>query len=449
MGNSNCPNSNDFKKVFIDRDLLRGIFDALNDVEVIDIEVLRNNLSEQKIELYAFEEDVDFISYNCGLWGQKIKSSLIKMIPSDQKVKEYASKIPLRQYSASLDLAAALITHADIIVSKTPDIYLGEDYIVQNLILRDLPVRIWSFRQFFEWLIRETSYSFDKTPATLNECLDRIDSWIRASSSRVICSGNVLSLLLSLKNEKHQEALTSADMITAAGQPVVWMMNQLSEKEKPQRRKNIVKRIIRQTSQGRIVQERISDLCLLEGLLARANDQQRKVFFVVGQFCEPWEELRKKLSQKMALKYPNIEVEYKYLRRRENLNDLIGRINGVSLYTRKSDLVIMAQRTPYQEQWMIDNKGKISAPMIGVGYSLLIFAELYPNAPNLIQSFGLEWLVRFWELPKTRRSYMRGIRYIVKQFFKRKIKCPTVKNEINRDALLYWQLVFSQKTLPA
>jgi N-acetylglucosaminyldiphosphoundecaprenol N-acetyl-beta-D-mannosaminyltransferase len=419
---------NEPKKILIDRESLTGIFDKLKYITDLDIKVI-GKLNRHQIELHVFEADVDFVGYKYP-WAKNIIFSLgIKVIPIDRQIRNYASQTPL-QNSASLDLAAAIVAQIDIIVAGQPSIYLGQSYRNPDFNLPGLPaISIWSFQHFFTWLISvyENFYQLDKTPAKLNEYLDWIDSWIRASSSRVICSGNVLSFLISLKNEKHQEVLASADMITAAGQPIVRMMNKKLSGNQPK-------------------QERISDLSLLEGILTRANNGHRKVFFVVGQFCQPWEKLSKQLSKKIALQYPNIEAEYKFLLRGETLDDLIDRINGVGLSTRKSDLVIMAQKTPYQEQWMAQNKGRIFAPMIGVGYSLLIFAELYPDAPKLIQALGFEWLVRFWEFPKTRRPYLKAGWEIIQCWMMGKINCCAVESETTRDALLFWQLMFLDGT---
>ena len=60
---------------------------------------------------------------------------------------------------------------------------------------------------------------------------------------------------------------------------------------------------------------------------------------------------------------------------------------------------------PKQEKWMMENSGKISGVMVGVGAAFDFYAGNIKRAPITLQKIGLEWLYRL--LLEPRRLWRR------------------------------------------
>jgi len=76
----------------------------------------------------------------------------------------------------------------------------------------------------------------------------------------------------------------------------------------------------------------------------------------------------------------------------------------------RADVVWVGVGAPKQEKWMAAMRGSVEAPvMIGVGAAFDFHAGLVPQAPNWMQSAGLEWLFRLAHEP--RRLWRRYARY--------------------------------------
>jgi len=70
---------------------------------------------------------------------------------------------------------------------------------------------------------------------------------------------------------------------------------------------------------------------------------------------------------------------------------------------------------PKQEQWMAARRGRIDAVMLGVGAAFDFLAGAKRQAPDLIQSLGLEWLFRLATEPRRlwRRYLYNNPRFVV------------------------------------
>jgi exopolysaccharide biosynthesis WecB/TagA/CpsF family protein len=89
-----------------------------------------------------------------------------------------------------------------------------------------------------------------------------------------------------------------------------------------------------------------------------------------------------------------------------NSNEDINKINSSN-----ADILMVALGTPYQEEWIIENKDKINIPVIiAVGSGLDFLAGAKKRAPLLMQKIGLEWLYRLFQEPKRLwKRYIFGI----------------------------------------
>jgi N-acetylglucosaminyldiphosphoundecaprenol N-acetyl-beta-D-mannosaminyltransferase len=75
-----------------------------------------------------------------------------------------------------------------------------------------------------------------------------------------------------------------------------------------------------------------------------------------------------------------------------------------------ADVVWVGTGQPKQEKWMAAMRSSLDAPILaGVGAAFDFHAGLIPQAPNWMQTFGLEWTFRLAQEP--RRLWRRYVRY--------------------------------------
>jgi N-acetylglucosaminyldiphosphoundecaprenol N-acetyl-beta-D-mannosaminyltransferase len=75
-----------------------------------------------------------------------------------------------------------------------------------------------------------------------------------------------------------------------------------------------------------------------------------------------------------------------------------------------ADVVWVGTGQPKQEKWMAEMRDRLDAPILaGVGAAFDFHAGLVPQAPNWMQSLGLEWTFRLAQEP--RRLWRRYVRY--------------------------------------
>lgn len=81
----------------------------------------------------------------------------------------------------------------------------------------------------------------------------------------------------------------------------------------------------------------------------------------------------------------------------------------------KPEIVFIGLGCPWQEQWMIENRTKLSASvLIGVGAAFDFLSARARQAPVWVQRAGFEWLFRFSQEPKRlwRRYTITNIKFL-------------------------------------
>lgn len=218
-----------------------------------------------------------------------------------------------------------------------------------------------------------------------------IRNWVNNSESRYVCAANVHMLMEAYDSKKFREIITSADMVTPDGIPLVWMM-----------------RLKGENKQGRVYGP---DLML--SILEMAQENKISVGFF-GSSPLVLEELKKHLY----LRYPELIIDFAYS---PPYRDLCHEEeNRILQKIKKSQIRILfvGLGCPKQEVWMSAHKGKIPAVMIGVGAAFDIHSGLKPQAPPMMQKLGLEWIFRLIHEPKRlwKRYLFHNPRFIVLAF---------------------------------
>jgi exopolysaccharide biosynthesis WecB/TagA/CpsF family protein len=114
-----------------------------------------------------------------------------------------------------------------------------------------------------------------------------------------------------------------------------------------------------------------------------------------------------RLSQNLKEKFPKLiiagvmEDRFREASREEDEEDI--RIIAES----GARIVMVGRGCPRQEKWVASHLGVIQAPMLAVGAAFDFHAGAKPQAPRILQDYGLEWLFRLaHELRRLWRRYL-------------------------------------------
>ena len=208
---------------------------------------------------------------------------------------------------------------------------------------------------------------------SFSQALDELVLKAREKQQGYACFVNVHMLVETHKNSKFKAIINKASWVFADGVPLLWTIKKLHKNK----------------------QERIAGMDVLPALLAKAEEEQLKVFFYGSS-----QVVLNKIAQRLMEEYPNLDVvgyfspPFRELTKKE-INQHIALINES-----KPDLVFVGLGCPKQEKWMYTCSKQISAILLGVGGAFPVFAQIYTRAPKWMQTKGLEWLYRFLQEPK-------------------------------------------------
>lgn len=205
------------------------------------------------------------------------------------------------------------------------------------------------------------------------DALARIVSWAREGESRAIYFCNVHSVVTARSDQHLREAFSSGDLLCPDGSPVAWTL--------------------RRTGSAR--QPRISGPDLMGRLIDRAEAGGLGVYFY-GDTPATLDRLREVLLDE----HPNLRIAGLYSPPFRDLTPQEDREVIDSIHASGAALVFVALGCPKQEKWIAAHRGKIEAPMLGVGAAIAFRAGVTRRAPAWMQRNGLEWLHRLASEPR-------------------------------------------------
>jgi N-acetylglucosaminyldiphosphoundecaprenol N-acetyl-beta-D-mannosaminyltransferase len=209
----------------------------------------------------------------------------------------------------------------------------------------------------------------------------RVIGWARAGESRMVCLGVVASVMEARESARYRSALESADLVTADGMPLVWMLRGLGAR--PARR-----------VYG-------PDLMLAVLWAAQAEG------IAVG-FYGSSEGVMARLVEYLRWRFPRLRVAFqeappfRALSEQED-DQTVGRMAESG-----ARILFVGLGGAKQDLWMHAHRGRVGAVMLGVGAAFDFLAGTKPQAPRWMQGAGLEWLFRLATEP--RRLWRRYLR---------------------------------------
>lgn len=207
----------------------------------------------------------------------------------------------------------------------------------------------------------------------MGHAVARIARWAARRESRYACFVNVHAVVSARRDPSFARVLRDADMATADGMPVAWMMR----------------------LQGAQGQERISGPDLMWDYCAAAASRGESIY-LYGAAPKTLEALQ----QRLAAEFPGLRIAgvhsppFRPLTAEEDAA-VVDAINASGAAT-----VWVGLGCPKQERWMAEHRGRIQAVMLGVGAAFDFHAQTTARAPAWMRNSGLEWLYRLMTEPR-------------------------------------------------
>ncbi|MFY9509559.1 MAG: WecB/TagA/CpsF family glycosyltransferase [Rubrivivax sp.] len=203
--------------------------------------------------------------------------------------------------------------------------------------------------------------------------VQRISRWARARESRYVCICNAHSVVTASADPAFRHAVEAADMATADGAPVAWMLRR----------------------QGAAEQRRVSGPDLMLDYCAHAA-ATGEALYLYGSTEATLAALRRQLLLRWpALRIAGCESPPFRPATADETAETVRRINASGAGT-----VWVSLGCPKQELWMAARRGDVQAVMVGVGAAFDFHAGTVARAPQWMRSAGLEWLHRLCSEPR-------------------------------------------------
>lgn len=188
-----------------------------------------------------------------------------------------------------------------------------------------------------------------------------------------VCICNVHSVVTAKHDPDFFDVLAGADMATADGAPVAWLMRRM----------------------GSVGQTRINGPDLMWAY-CKAASQRAEPIFLYGGTQSTLDILQATLTEQM----PGLVIAGAYsppfraLTPEEDAQ-VVDMINASGAKT-----VWVSLGCPKQELWMAEHRDRVNAVMIGVGAAFDYHAGVIQRAPRWMQNNGLEWFHRLCSEPR-------------------------------------------------
>ena len=170
------------------------------------------------------------------------------------------------------------------------------------------------------------------------------------------------------------ETLSRLDLITPDGQPVRWAMNLLGARE---------------------LKDRVYGPTLMLKVCERAAASELPIFLYGST-----QAVLDRLGRNLKARFPDLIIAGMQADRFRDASTEEDERDTRTINESGARIVLVGRGCPRQEIWVAAHLGKIQAAMIAVGAAFDFHAGTLPQAPKILQDYGLEWLFRLVNEPK-------------------------------------------------
>lgn len=202
---------------------------------------------------------------------------------------------------------------------------------------------------------------------TFDAAVEKLIQWGANRESRAVYVCNVHSVITATEDPGFLEVITNADLATADGAPVAWMLRRQGAKE----------------------QRRVSGPDLMLKTCERASEAGISIFLYGNT-----EDTNTRLAESLRKQWPHLDIAgsiappFRPLTNNEE-EQIVETINKSG-----AGIVWVSLGCPKQERWISVMKGRLRVPMVGVGAAFDFFSGNKNRAPPWMRRHGLEWLHR-------------------------------------------------------
>lgn len=218
--------------------------------------------------------------------------------------------------------------------------------------------------------------------------VERLLDWAEEGRGRYVCVSNVHMVMEGHDDSKFRGIVNDADLVTADGMPLVWMLR----------------------LQGIRTAQRVRGPTLMVNLIAAAESRSIRVGFYGGT-----PSTISLLRGRLEKTYPNLIISYCYSPPFRALSPIEDAQTIEDINSSRTQLLFVGLGCPKQERWMARHVSRLSAVLVGTGAAFDFIAGVQPEAPVFLQRLGLEWSFRLATEPRRlwRRYWRHNSRFIV------------------------------------
>jgi N-acetylglucosaminyldiphosphoundecaprenol N-acetyl-beta-D-mannosaminyltransferase len=222
-----------------------------------------------------------------------------------------------------------------------------------------------------------------------DETLALLVAWTRGRRFRRVATANLDFLAQASSNPELRGALATADLVTADGQPVVWLSRM----------------------QGEPVTGRVAGSDLVMPLARAAGAQGARVYLLGGTPA-----ILEAVEQRFAELAPGLRVVGTYSGMVDMGDELKLERIVRNVRDSRADLLLVALGCPKQDLFLERYGARTGARLgIGVGATLEFVAGTKRRAPRWVQALALEWLDRLLREPRRLTGrYLRDVHYLAR-----------------------------------
>lgn len=204
--------------------------------------------------------------------------------------------------------------------------------------------------------------------------VERIATAARAGRPYSVAAVSVHGVMVSVLDKTHRYRLNKLDLLTPDGQPVRWALNLIH---------------------GAKLRERVYGPQLTFEVCRRAAEDGLPIF-ILGAY----ESLLSDLTTRLTEKLPTLQIAGCRPARYESLtleeqSALVHEIRASG-----AKILLVGLGCPKQEVFVYEMRDALSMPVLAVGAALNFHAGHLPQAPPLMQRWGLEWAFRLAHEPR-------------------------------------------------
>ena len=222
------------------------------------------------------------------------------------------------------------------------------------------------------------------------DTLEQLADWSVGARFRRVATANVDFLAQASENAELRSALATADLVTADGQPLVWLS-----------------KICREP-----IEERVTGADLVLPLVQRATERGASIFLLGGS-----PRVNPLVEERLREAAPGLQVAGSYSGR-VDLDDERGVEHVIELVRRSgAEILLVALGCPKQDLFLSRHGERTGARLgIGVGATFEFLASTKKRAPKILRRIGMEWLFRALQEPgRLMKRYAGDAFYLARQ----------------------------------